>query len=136
MHHQKQVLLKNLTSLHHFNLGSYVPIHDTKNRQLIQCLLCGQQRNSKAILSHIYNFRQSSQFLWRNIGFHARKYVREMLAPVETSSSSVLEISRLVKVAHRVYFRRPRKVIQVVETAPLLDKQLSRVLGQTTPLGR
>lgn len=136
MYHQEWVRRKDLTAVHHFNLGSYVPIHDTKKRQLIQCLLCGQEGNSKAILSHIYNSCESSQFWWSKIGFQSEMNLREMLAPIDTSSSNLLRINRFVKVVYRVYCRRLREVRHSVAITPLLVKQLSRELGQTAPLGR
>lgn len=136
MYHQEWTLRRDLTALHQFNVGSYVPVHDTKGREIIPCLLCGRTGNSQAILNHIYNFCESSKFWWQQIGFRSEMHLREMLAPIDTSSSNLRNLNLFVKVVYRAFIKRRREFKGGVDISPLLVRQLSRALGQTTSFGR
>ncbi|KAF7998742.1 hypothetical protein HF325_006807 [Metschnikowia pulcherrima] len=137
MYKHEWLLRNDLTALHHFNYGSYVPIHDApKVGRDMECLLCLETVSSKAMLAHLYNECTCSRYWWNKIGFPRPMNLREMLAPTDKSFTNLRNLNWFVKVVRKAYSGRRREAENGVSLAPLLNRLLSRALGRTNPMGR
>ncbi|KAM9895957.1 hypothetical protein OXX79_007758 [Metschnikowia pulcherrima] len=137
MYKQEWLLRNDLTALHHFNYGSYVPIHDApKVGRDMECLLCLETVSSKAMLAHLYNECTCSRYWWNKLGFPRPMNLREMLAPTDKTFTNLRNLNWFVKVVRKAYSGRRREAENGVSLAPLSNRLLSRALGRTNLMGR
>ena len=137
LHKLEWLRRKDLTALHLFHFGSYVPMFDLAgNTRLMKCHLCSFSVPKNGILSHTYNSCESSKFWWQEIGFAQPMNLNEMLAPADTSYENLRKLNWFVKTVKRVYSRRRREALEGSDPVPLLPRELKKALGETFPLGR
>ncbi|KAF8004345.1 hypothetical protein HF325_001793 [Metschnikowia pulcherrima] len=136
MYKHEWLLRNDLTALHHFNYGSYVPIHDApKVGRDMECLLCLETVSSKAMLAHLYNECTCSRYWWNKIGFPRPMNLREMLAPTDKSFTNLRNLNWFVKVVRKAYSGRRREAENGVSLAPPESTIVSRS-WRTNPMGR
>ncbi|OBA22873.1 hypothetical protein METBIDRAFT_29451 [Metschnikowia bicuspidata var. bicuspidata NRRL YB-4993] len=99
---QEWLVQNDLTAIHLFNHGSYVPLHDDEVwKSRFECRLCLKRCSSDQKLTHLYNECETVHFWWKKSSFPARLRSREMLAPLDTFFDCRRNPNWLVKVVRK-----------------------------------
>lgn len=123
-------------AIHHFNFGSYVPIHDRESSEQEKCYLCLNQQLLNEMLSHIYNECAVSRFWWQRVGFTNEMNLREMLAPEDTSFDNLRKLNWFVKAVKLMYGKRRRTEAEGGQLSVFLIREMKKTIRQILPMGR
>ncbi|KAM9926303.1 hypothetical protein OXX80_010628 [Metschnikowia pulcherrima] len=137
LYKEEWILRHDLTALHLFNFGSYVPLFDVVgDMSMMRCHLCLSQTTKDDILAHIYNQCETTSIWWQQIGPEGPMHLNSMLAPVNASSENLRKLNWFVKTVKKVYSLRRRESPDGLALSTLSLRELKRQVGEVQPLGR
>ncbi|GEQ70946.1 hypothetical protein JCM33374_g4627 [Metschnikowia sp. JCM 33374] len=123
---------KDLEALHHFNFGSYVPMHDTRRPITgYKCQLCLQEVNSQQIQRHIYNDCGCSKFWWNHLNIEDPMTLNSMMAPLHKTYEALRNLNWYVQTVRRVYCSRRREANGGNVLQPLSHRQMKKAMGHS-----
>lgn len=126
---------KDFKALHHFNFGSYVPIHDARTSvRGSKCHLCLQNVDLRQILSHLYNDCGCTNIVWNSLRMQTPMTLNSMVAPSNHTFRYLRNLNWYVETVRRVYLSRRREELGGVVLQDLLARELKRALARSKAL--
>ncbi|PVH15566.1 uncharacterized protein CXQ87_003410 [Candidozyma duobushaemuli] len=127
----------DLTAIHLFNHGSYVPTFDRKPQDepvSVMCNLCCDSVREDAIQIHLYQECECTKYWWHELGFSVPMHLNSMLAPADTTFKNLRRLNWFVKIVRYTYWSKERvSELQGEPHNPLSPQQLKRAMNSVSP---